>query len=121
MRETDAMVYTREDFHARVGSVDKAQSRLVRRGYTTRIDKNGLIISKPKKMRLRFPVKGILVMVLSFFCLKALMLSANGPDTYQDRLATLQNGTVVEAMGARVLGIDPATQFIADKIGPLFR
>ncbi len=115
------MVYTREDFNARVGSVDKAQSRLVRRGYTTRVDRNGLIVVKPKKMRLRFPLKGILLLVLSFFCLKGLMLSANGPDTYQDRLATLESGTVIEAMGARVLGIDPATQFIADKIGRFFR
>lgn len=115
------MVYTREDFHARVGSVDKSQSRLMRRGYTTRIDKNGLIIAKPKARRLHFPIKGVLLIALSFLCLKAFMLSANGPDTYQDRLATLQNGSAIEAMGAHLLGIDPATQFIADKMGPLLR
>lgn len=115
------MVYTKEDFNARVGSVDKNQSRLVRRGYTTRIDKNGLIVAKPKSRRLRLPAKGVVVMALSFFCLKALMLSANGPATYQERLATLQNGNVVQTVGARFLGIDPATQFIADKMGPLFR
>lgn len=115
------MVYTREDFHARVGNVDKKQSRLVRRGYTSRVDKNGVIVAKPKGMRIRFPIKGIVLMVLGFFCLKALMLSANGPAAYQERLATLQNGTAIEAMGARALGIDPATQFIANQMGPLFR
>ena len=60
-------------------------------------------------------------MVFSFFCFKAFMLIANGPDTYNDRLATLQNGTVIEAMGAKVLSIDPATQFIADQVGPYLR
>ena len=115
------MVYTKEDFNARVGHVEKSQSRLVRRGYTTRIDKNGIIVAKPRARRMRFPVKGASMFFLGFLCLKALMLSANGPDTYYDRLATLQNGNAVEAFGARVLAIDPATQFIADKIGPFIR
>ncbi|KEJ88220.1 hypothetical protein [Sulfitobacter donghicola] len=115
------MVYTREDFHARVGNVDKQQSRLVRRGYTTRIDKNGVIVAKPKAMRIRLPIKGAVLLVLSFFCFKAFMLAANGPDTYQDRLATLESGNAAEAFGASVLAIDPVTQYIADQMGPLLR
>ncbi|WP_299415235.1 hypothetical protein [uncultured Sulfitobacter sp.] len=115
------MVYTKEDFQARVGHVDKKQSRLVRRGYTTRIDRNGVIVAKPKAMRLRLPVKGAFLLIVGFFCLKALILSANGPDTYNDRLTSLSNGNAIEVMGARVLAIDPATQFLADQMGPLFR
>ncbi len=115
------MVYTREDFHARVGNVDKAQSRLVRRGYTARVGSNGIIVAKPKAMRIRLPIKGAVLLVMGFFCLKAFMLSANGPETYQDRLALLQNGNAIEAFGARALTVDPATQFIADQMGPLFR
>ncbi|MEP1765368.1 MAG: hypothetical protein ABJJ53_01750 [Sulfitobacter sp.] len=115
------MVYTREDFSARLNHVEKKQSRLLRRGYTTRVGRNGIITAKPKTMRLRFPVKGAFLLVGGFFCLKAVMLSANGPDTYNERLATLQNGSVVEMMGAKVLAIDPATQLIADKFGPIFR
>lgn len=115
------MVYTKEDFNARVNSVDKTQSRLVRRGYTARVDKNGIIIAKPKVKRLRLPVKGAFLMVTGFLCFKALMLSANGPETYKERLAILQNGNVVEVVGSHVLAIDPATQYIANKMGPLFR
>jgi len=115
------MVHTKEDFSARLNHVEKKQSRLLRRGYTTRVDKNGIITAKPKAMRLRFPVKGAFLLVVGFLCLKALMLSSNGPDTYNDRLATLQNGTAIEALGARVLAIDPATQFLADQLGPLLR
>lgn len=115
------MVYTKQDFEARVGAVDKNQSRMVRRGYTTYVGKNGVITAKPKAMRLRLPVKGAVLMVLCFFCFKAFMLAANGPATYQDRLATLENGSAIEALGARVLAIDPVTQFIADQAGPLLR
>jgi hypothetical protein len=117
------MVYTKEDFRARVGAVDKKQARLVRRGYTSRVDKNGVIIAEPKarRMRVRLPIKSVLVMTVSFLCFKALLLSANGPDTYNDRLVTLQSGGAVGEMGARVLSIDPATQYIADQMGPLFR
>ena len=120
-RETTVMVYTKQDFNDRVNGVDKKQAKLLRRGYTTRVDRNGVIIAKPKSRRFYFPIKGIVLMIGGFLCFKAFMLAANGPDTYQDRLAILQNGTVVEAMGARVLSVDPATQFIAGKIGPLLR
>jgi len=115
------MVYTKQDFQARLKDVDRSRSKLVRRGYTARVDRNGIIVAKPRTRRLRFPIKGIVFMVLGFLCLKALMLSANGPAAYEERLATLESGNAVEAMGARVLSIDPATQFIADKMGPMFR
>jgi hypothetical protein len=115
------MVYTKEDFNARIGAVDKDKSNVLRRGYTTKIDKNGIIVVKPRAKRLRLPIKGVVFLIAGFLCLKALMLSANGPDTYNDRLATLENGNVIETVGARVLGIDPVTQLIANKIGTFFR
>ena len=112
LRETTVMVYTKQDFNARLNTVGGKHSKLVRRGYTSGVDKNGIIITKPKRARVRLPVKGLVLMVFSFFCFKAFMLIANGPDTYNDRLAT---------MGAKVLSIDPATQFIADQVGPYLR
>lgn len=115
------MVYTKEDFQTRVGNVEKKQGSLLRRGYTAQVDKNGIIVAKPKARRLRLPIRGFALMVLGFFVFKALVLSANGPDAYTDRLASLQNGTVIEAVGARILAIDPVTQLLANQLGPLFR
>lgn len=91
---------------------------MVRRGYTTRIDRNGVIVARPKGIRLRFPFKGLVLLALGFFCFKALMLAANGPQAYEDRVATLAAGNAVEAAGAKALMIDPVTQWIADQIGP---
>jgi|GEM_PF-2424607 hypothetical protein len=115
------MVYTKEDFNARVGAVDKKLSGRGRRNVVAHVNKNGVIYTKAKRKRVQVPVRGLSIMVLGFFCFKALMLSANGPAAYEERLAMLQSGTVVEALGARVLGIDPVTQFLADQAGPLFR
>lgn len=115
------MVQTKEHFINRLSSVDKRKSKLLRRGYTTRVDRNGIIVAQPRKVRIRLPVKGAFLMVLSFFLFKAFMLSANGPDTYNDRLAQLQAGSFIEVAGAKVLAIDPATEFLAYKMGPLLR
>ncbi|MEQ6248662.1 hypothetical protein ABMC89_07220 [Sulfitobacter sp. HNIBRBA3233] len=115
------MVETKEHFIARLNTVGDRHSKMVRRGYTTRVDRNGVIFAQPKKMRLRLPVKGAFLLVLAFFVFKAFILSANGPDAYKDRLSTLEAGNFVEVLGARVLAIDPATEFLANQMGPLFR
>lgn len=115
------MVYTRDDFEARVGAVDKKLSRRGRNTIVARVQQNGVIYAKAKRRRRYVPIKGIALMVLGFFAFKAFMLAANGPAAYEDRLALLQEGTAIEAAGARVLGIDPVTQFIADQVGPMFR
>lgn len=115
------MLETKEHFAARLHNVGERHSKLVRRGYTTRVDRNGILVAQPKKMRLRPPVRGAFLMVLSFFVFKAFMLSANGPDAYAERLATLENGTFIEMLGGRLLSIDPATQFLANQMGPLLR
>jgi hypothetical protein len=115
------MVYTKDDFNARVGAVDKKLSRRGRHAVVAHVTKNGVIYRKAKRGRTGLPLRGVIVMGVSFFCFKALLLSANGPAAYEERLALLQEGTVIEAMGAWVLGIDPLTQFIADQAGPLFR
>lgn len=115
------MVYTRQDFKARIGAVDKKLSRRGRRAVVAHVNSNGVIYAKAKKSGTRVPVKGLALMIIGFFCFKAFMLAVNGPAAYEERLATLKDGTVVEVMGARILAIDPVTQFIADQAGPMFR
>ena len=121
MGKTTVMVYSKHDFDDRVNVVDGKHAKLLRRGYTVRVDRNGLLVAQPKPRKFRFPIRGLALLVGGFFCFKALALGMNGPATYGDRLASLESGTVVEVLGARVLAIDPVTQFLADKIGPLLR
>lgn len=121
LRKTNVMVYTKEDFNSRVGSVTKKSARRGRNAFVTRIDKNGVVVVKAKRRGFQFPIRGTVLMILAFFCFKAFMLVSNGPEAYSDRLATLENGTMIEAMGARILSVDPVTQIIADQAVALFR
>ena len=115
------MVYTKDHFNQRIGAVDKKLSRRGRNSIVARVDANGIVYAKAKRRSRGFPVKGLLLMVLAFFCFKAFMISANGTTAYEERLSALQEGTMIEAAGARLLAVDPLTQLIADQMGPMFR
>jgi hypothetical protein len=60
----------------------------------------------------------ILVGLIGF---KAFTLAAVGPVTYNERLSKLENGTVLEQAGAKALAIDPVTEALAEKVGPVLR
>ncbi len=115
------MVYTRDHFNKRIGVVDKKLSRRGRNSIVARVDANGIVYAKAKRRSRGFPIKGLLLTVLAFFCFKAFMLSANGPSSYEERLSGLQEGNMIEAAGALLLAVDPLTQFIADQMGPMLR
>ena len=66
-------------------------------------------------------IKVLLLVVIGFFAFKSFALAAFGPVTYNERLAKLESGSVVEQVGAKVLAIDPATQGVANFLGPVLR
>ncbi len=53
--------------------------------------------------------------------MKAFILAAAGPDLYDERVAKLGEGTFVEQGGARVMQVEPATEYFATVIDPIFR
>ncbi|MGJ8544498.1 MAG: hypothetical protein ACSHWZ_03565 [Sulfitobacter sp.] len=113
-------VQTHDNFVQRLTTLGRKHSKMTN-GYTTKVGRDGLITVKPKRAKRGFPLRGLLLSVAGFFVFKAFMLAASGPATYEERLATLQNGSQVEALGAAVLAVDPVTQAIAEKMGPLLR
>lgn len=114
------MVETKEHFTKRLKTLGRKHEKMTH-GYTTKIDRNGVIVAKPLRRKLGFPFKGLVLLVGGFLAFKALMLAAVGPITYNERLAKLESGTVIEQAGARVLGIDPVTSALADFAGPVIR
>lgn len=115
------MVYTKDHFNQRIGAVDKKLSRRGRSSIVARVDANGIVYAKATRRSRGFPIKGLLLLILAFFCFKAFMVSANGPASYEERLSVLQKGAVIEAAGAHLLAVDPFSQFIADQMGPMLR
>lgn len=90
-------------------------------GYVTTIRNDGLVVVRPQRARLQFPLTGIIMTLVCFFVLKAFILASVGPVTYAERLGKLENGTVVERIGARAMAIDPLTQRLAYMGRPVLR
>ena len=91
------------------------------RGYTAVVGRDGLITIKARPSRRSLPVKGAALLLIGFFCFKALMLAHLGPDAYVERVAELETGTIVEQVGGWMMQADPATHWIATQIGPFMR
>ena len=114
------MIETRQQFGTRVNDL-KRKNVMMTNGYYTTIRNDGLIVARPVRRGSRFPFKLAIALLVIFFFFKAFVLSAFGPGTYQVRLNTLKQGTIVERAGAWALGLDPVTIAISSKIGPIFR
>lgn len=116
-----AMSQSQSDFNKRISSVSRKHSAMSR-GYRTVMRSDGLIVVKPKRRLLRgFPIKGLLGLVLGFFVFKALMLASLSEITYNERVAKLNQGGVIEQGGAWVMQIDPATRFLSGFIAPFIK
>ncbi|WP_164659735.1 hypothetical protein [Tropicibacter sp. Alg240-R139] len=91
------------------------------RGYTHRLRSDGLIEVKPRRSRPGVSLRAIALFAFGFFVFKGFLLANLGPGAYEDRLARLNDGTVVEQGGAALMAVDPLSEFIASKIGPVLR
>jgi hypothetical protein len=115
------MVDSKLQFNNRLRLLGRKHSKMAN-GYTTQMRSDGLIVVKPRRSARRgFPLKGLVFLALGLFGFKALILASLGPDGYGERVAKLQDGTVVERGGAWVMQVDPATQVLADLMGPVLR
>lgn len=101
---------------------DKRLKRIVRRhdkmanGVVKTVNSDGLIVARPRLYKPRFPLKGLLVVLFLGFLFKGFLFAYLGEAAYSDRVASLQNGTVMEQAGAWIMQPDPATAFVADGI-----
>lgn len=115
------MVDSKLHFNNRLRHLGRKHVKMAN-GYSTHMRNDGLIVVKPRRTARRgFPFKGIILLTLGLFGFKALILASVGPAGYADRVAKLQDGTVIERGGAWVMQADPATQTLAQLIGPVMR
>ena len=82
---------------------------------------DGLIVSRPKRQPIQISFRVVIFFLAAFIGFKAFLFAGVGPLTYQDRLANLQSGTVVEKAGAYVMQADPLTVYVATQIGSNLR
>lgn len=101
---------------------DKRLKRIVRRhdkmanGVVKTVNSDGLIVVKPRLYKPRFPLKGLMAILILGFLFKGFLFAQLGEAAYADRLAVLQSGTVMEKVGAWIMQPDPVTHVTAQGI-----
>jgi hypothetical protein len=101
---------------------DKRLKRIVRRhdkmanGVVKTVTSDGLIVARPRLYKPRFPLKGLMVVLMLGFLFKGFLFAFLGEAGYGDRVASLQQGTVLEQAGGWIMQADPATVFVAQGI-----
>tara|TARA_R110002020_G_scaffold377273_1_gene588334 strand:+ start:320 stop:664 length:345 start_codon:yes stop_codon:yes gene_type:complete len=107
------MVETHDQFTHRLTRIGVRHAQMTR-DHTTRVRIDGSVITIPTRRASAFPFKMFFGLVLGCLAFKALLLVTLGTVTYNQRLATLEDGTLAERIGAVVLQIDPLTEAMAD-------
>ena len=107
-----------QGFDNRLKKIGRKRARMAR-GYVSKVGRDGLIVFRPKRNEGGFPIRGLALLVIGFFCFKGLVLAHLGQETYTTRVDQLGSGSVVEQAGAFVMQADPVSQFIAQKMRPL--
>ena len=108
------------DFDERVSRLSAKHEKL-QRGYVGQITRDGLIVFRPKRRRLSLSPRGLALVAIGFVFFKSVIVAHLGLETYSERIAALQDGTMVEQAGAFIMQPDPATQWAAAKMRPYFR
>ncbi len=92
------------------------------RGYVLKLEQNGLITRQPRRsVRRGMPmlVQTMLILVFGFFAFKGLVIAQLGAAEYEARIAELSGGTAVEAAGAKLMAIDPLSNWVATQAAQL--
>ncbi|SLN51093.1 hypothetical protein [Roseisalinus antarcticus] len=106
-----------EPFEQRVKRIAKKHQRIETSGATPKLGKDGLIVMRPRRAGLRFPVKPFVMLLVLAFAFKVFLFNYLGDQDYAARLSALDSEVMVERAGAFILQPDPATLWITEMIG----
>lgn len=109
-----------KDFGKRVKRINKRHRKLAN-GYVSSVNHDGLIVAKVRRSGPRFPWKGIALCFVAFFAFKGFLVSQLGSGIYDQRVSSLQEGTIIEQAGAYAMSADPVTVMIANQINTVLR
>lgn len=104
----------------RINKVVRTHERMKRNGVVHRVGKDGLIRSRPRLVRPRFPLKGVMVIAVLFLAFKALLFAQIGPGNYALKIEELRNGSMIEKAGAVLMQEEPLTVALGGYLKPFF-
>lgn len=114
------MASDKQDFTRRVAKIERAKLAIAENGARKKVGKDGLVEYVPKGgrlgIRLGFPWRALIMLALFLFAGKVGLFRALGPADYTAKLDGLASGDRIEQIGAQIMQVDPATQWISDQI-----
>lgn len=108
-----------KSFSQRISRVNRRRQKMNNNGVVRKVGKDGLISAYPRRRMPSFPLRGIVILVMTAFLYKAVMFAWLGAAAYGDCIEALAQGTIVEQVGAWILQADPATVAFGTLIKPL--
>jgi hypothetical protein len=114
------MTIQHQEFRGRVARLQRKHDGFSQ-GYSARIQSDGLIVLEPRKIRSRVSGKVFVLIITCFLLFKAFLMATLGFDSYDERVAKLAAGNLVEQLGAFAMQSDPASVWAAGQIGPILR
>ncbi len=102
-------------FERRLREIEQRHERL-KSGREYRVGRDGLILAHPRRVKARFPLQGILMILLVGIAFKTFLFMNMGQGNYDATVAALANGSIIEMGGAWIMQSDPVTHLLAQKI-----
>lgn len=91
----------------------EAKRKALSRGVIYSVNQDGLIIARPRRRGLRRPFHLLFMALAAVIGFKAVLYASLGAVTYNDRIAELAEGSIVERAGAWVMTADQLTVWLA--------
>ena len=105
-------------FDKRLDRIVRTHSRM-QNGVSHKVRHDGLIVARPRIYNPKFPLAGVALLLATAFLFKGYVLVALGQGVYDEKVALLSQGSVIERVGAWVMQSDPATVFVAQRMAEL--
>jgi hypothetical protein len=104
------------EFGQRIQRIDRHHRKLAK-GFEISMDRDGLVVARPRRKSSGLPARGLFFCLVTLLLFKGFLLAQIGPDAYGERMSALENGTVVEKVGAYAMRPDPVTHWLATQLG----
>lgn len=106
-------------FDQRVGRIVKTRRKMAR-GAVAHVGPDGLVSVRPRKRGLRFPWRGVFLILLVLVMAKVGLYTALGAEAYVGKLAMYEDGGAIEQAILWVMQPDRVTVELSGRIGQLF-
>ncbi|MEW2912683.1 hypothetical protein [Leisingera sp. JC11] len=110
----------RDQFQSRLKHINRKHTAMSE-GFSAKMRPDGLLVIQPRRVQSRISARTVVFFAAAFLLFKGFLMAALGFGSYDERVRALAEGSVIERAGAFVMQADPASVYVAQKIGPVLR